>query len=52
MASAKTQWTSLFAKVTLALALAPIVVTVVRAGVTGWVPTSDAGFFTVRSRMS
>jgi hypothetical protein len=48
--AAKRRYDSLFAKVMLALTLAPIVVSVCRAIVSGWVPTSDAGFFTVRSR--
>jgi hypothetical protein len=44
------RWRSWFAAGTLALALAPIVVSVVRAVATGWVPIFDAGYFTVRSR--
>jgi hypothetical protein len=34
----------------LASALVPLVVAVVRAGVTGWMPLFDAGYFAVRSR--
>ncbi|MET0909432.1 MAG: hypothetical protein ABWZ99_08175 [Ilumatobacteraceae bacterium] len=33
----------------LAVALAPFVVAVVRAAVTGWIPVGDAAYFTVRS---
>ena len=44
------RWRSWFAVAMLVLALAPIVATVVRAIVVGWVPIFDAGYFTVRSR--
>ncbi len=43
-------WRSKFAVGMLVLALVPIVVSVVRAIVNGWVPMLDAGYFTVRSR--
>lgn len=41
---------AVFAAAMLALALAPIVVTVGRAVASGWIPIFDAGYFTVRSR--
>jgi Ca2+/Na+ antiporter len=44
------RWRTWFAVAMLALALSPIVVSVVRAIVMGWVPIFDAGYFTVRSR--
>jgi hypothetical protein len=43
-------WRSWFAAGMLALAVLPIAVAVGRAIATGWVPISDAGYFTVRSR--
>jgi hypothetical protein len=43
-------WRSKFAIGMLVLALVPIVVSVIRAIVNGWVPMLDAGYFTVRSR--
>jgi hypothetical protein len=44
------RWRSWFAAGMLGLAVTPIVVAVGRAIAIGWVPTFDAGYFTVRSR--
>ncbi|CAN5701883.1 hypothetical protein BH18ACT3_BH18ACT3_01320 [soil metagenome] len=46
------RWSSsdLAERVALVAALAPIVVAVVRAALTGWMPLFDAGYFMVRSR--
>lgn len=40
----------LVSRLSLAIAAVPIVVEVVRAIVTGWVPLADGGYFAVRSR--
>ncbi len=50
MAVRDERWLRRLAFAFLGLALAPIVVTVGRAVTSGWVPTFDGGYFTVRSR--